>query len=145
MAKALNCIEKSIRPDLTIYSDGELAQIVLEYDSEWYTPERTRIEMIHKIFDLWANFELTDNQSNTIGCIICGDNLTNGDNITLYCGHKFHSSCVIQSLLVRCANLLINGLNNKDIATIVLNSQCPECNSITNSYQFNKSDITNNE
>lgn len=137
----LNCIKKRWRPDLSVATDGELEQILLEHDADWFTPEKTRNENINRIFELWAEQEIQDQLNNPINCTICYENLSNGNNMTFPCGHQFHSLCVIRAVSIRCSEKCITKLNDKDAPNIELDYFCAQCNVKMDSYSIDKSTI----
>ena len=141
----LDCIYKRERPDLSIASDGDLEQILLEHDSEWFTPEKTRAENIKRIFEIWAEQEILDQTNNPITCTICYENITNGDNMTLPCGHQTHSTCMLKGVLIRCADIFASGLKDKDIPQIELNYTCTQCNVKIDSYSIDKQVFTKSD
>ena len=138
-----DCIYERERPNLSEVIDSALIQILLTHDYEWINPERTRVEMIKKIFEIWAEQEILDHTNNPITCTICYDTLTNGDNLTYPCGHQTHSTCAMKGILVRCAEKFASGLNNKEKQQIDLDCLCVQCNIQIVSYSVDKQDIIN--
>jgi hypothetical protein len=129
-----SCICQTTRPNLHKVSEENLKKIISEWDSTWlethYLKDKiTRDELVSKIIDLWANHELVGFDSKPIECLVCCDFLTNGNNLTFECGHKFHSNCIIPHIMhftyENYQNFLLdNGdeRNNKELKYI-----CPQC------------------
>ena len=140
-----DCIYERERPDLSKVDDSALTQILLTHDYEWINPERTRAEMVKKIFDLWAEQEILDQTNNPITCTICFDTLTNGNNMIFPCGHQFHSICMLKAVLIRSAEKLAYSLNNTDIKQIELDYLCAQCHVKIDSYLINKQDIVKSD
>lgn len=80
-----NFIKKINRPNLHKLNEIDLINIINLYDKLWHNKNKTRDDMVTKIFELWSNHEIIDSNSNKIECLICYDNLTNGNNITFEC------------------------------------------------------------
>ncbi len=125
-------ISQSTRPNLHNISTSDLEKIIndLNYNNiDALTPlsSLTRDEMVSVIFKLWAEHEILDHNSKQIECLICCEFLTNGDNLTFECGHKFHSKCIIahvvHSTIERHTDLQIDNEKNKDD----LKYKCPQC------------------
>ena len=108
-------IEQFTRPNLHKLTEKELTNIIIAYNytalDEYNTQKKipSRTELVDKIFELWSNHELKDHFDKPIECLICCDPLTNGNNLTFECGHKFHSGCVIKHLLVFSGVILTRG------------------------------------
>jgi len=134
---------------LSTAKDGELEQILLEYDADWVNPERThgdmiertRGDMIKRIFEIWAEQEILDKSNNPIICSICEDTLTNGDNMTYPCGHQLHSTCMSRYIIINCVEKFSSEINNKEKQQIEFDYKCPNCNVAFGSYTFQKQDI----
>ncbi len=136
----LDCIFDQFRPDyLSAATDGDLTQILLEYDANWVNPERTRGDMIKKIFEIWAEQEILDKSKNRIICIICGETLKNGNNMTYPCGHSLHSSCMSRYIIINCVEKFSSEINNKE-QQIEFDYKCPHCNVPFETYTFSKQD-----
>lgn len=131
--------EQNTRPDLSNYTNDELFQILLLQNINYKIEERAI--MVKYIFELWSNNVIVDYQQNSIECLICYENLTNGNNQTLLCGHKFHSTCANKALLVKCSELCINDYKNKNTDNITMYSNCVQCSTKIESYIFKKSDF----
>ena len=43
-----------------------------------------------------GNVNSINTNNNENECLICWDALTNGNNMTFECGHKFHSKCIFR-------------------------------------------------
>ena len=140
----MNCIKSPFRPNLSIHKDNILFQIIMEHDEQWLTPDKTRAEMVDKIFELWSKYEILDDENKNVECLICNNNLTNGDNTTFTCGHKFHSSCIIQSLIIRSTDKIINIINKEDDNKQSISYKCAQCNNIIYDYPVNKSTFIHN-
>jgi len=97
-------------PDTLSYSNEELNNIIKKEIAEWENAERK--VCLEKIKELWNNKELKDKKNNLIECLICCEGLTNNNNLTLECGHKFHSLCLIQSIIIK--DSIIFSKNIKD-------------------------------
>lgn len=138
----MNCsyIEQSIRPNLYKLTETELISIINNYEPEWITNNKyTRDDMVGKIFKLWSDHVLTDYNSNPIDCLICWDHLTNGNNMTFECGHKFHSSCIVKSLLIHSTDTYINKMNDKEIIdNFTVEYCCPQCKNSIDKIDFTK-------
>lgn len=142
------CIKQSTRPNLHKISESVLLEIINYYDKTWYISNdnsQTRDDMVAKVFDLWANYELVDTNSKPIECLICWDVLTNGNNMTFECGHKFHSSCMVKSLMIHSTDTYINKMGNKDIeGKFKVEYSCPQCKKLIDCVEFDKN-ISNQE
>lgn len=134
------CIQNNTRPNLHKLSETELLEIINHWDNLWYFTQ-TRSEMVDKIFQLWADYQLMDNHLNQINCLICWDYLTNGNNITFECGHKFHSSCIIKSTLISSIDKYIEFSKDSEKHDITINYCCPQCNKIIESSSWNKNNV----
>lgn len=135
------CIKQSTRPNLHKLSELELLKIINNYEPEWIkmNDTYTRDDMVAKVFKLWSEYMLIDNNSNPIECLICWDNLTNGNNMTFECGHKFHSSCIVKSLLIHSTDTYINKMNDKDIqGNFMIEYCCPQCKKCIDNIEFAK-------
>ena len=133
-----DCIYERERPDLSEVPDSALTQILLAHDYEWINPDRTRVEMIKKIFEIWSEQEILDQTNSPIMCTICLENMTNGDNMILPCGHQTHSKCMLKGVLIRCADMFVSGLKDKDSQQIELDYTCTQCNVRMDSYILDK-------
>lgn len=135
-------IHSNTRPDTSKLSDEELIQIIIQNEPDWFRDNnsKTRLELIEKVFELWSNSELTDSNDNFIECLICYDNLTQGNNLTLCCGHKFHSNCLIKNVVYKTSYIydicLTDHTNNSN--KIVIECACPQCNIVIDKYNFFK-------
>lgn len=138
----MSIIKQLTRPNLHKYNESKLLEIINEYDKTWFNTNKTRDDMVSKVFELWSNYELVDsnsNPTNPIECLICWDNLTNGNNLTFECGHKFHSSCVIKSLLVHSTDTYINKMNDDEIkGKFSVEYSCPQCKKFIDKVEFDK-------
>ena len=136
------CIKQSTRPNLHKLSESNLIDIINEYEPKWICDkkkhENFRDELVAKVFNLWSEYELKDNNSNSIECLICWDKLTNGNNMTFDCGHKFHSNCIIKSLLCFSTDTYIDKINNKEIEKFKIEYCCPQCKRPIDSIDFDK-------
>jgi len=140
-------IKQSTRPNLHKISELTLLEIINHYDKNWYSDNnrQTRDDMVAKVFDLWANYELCDCNSKPIECLICWDLLTNGNNMTFECGHKFHSSCIVKSLMVHSTHTYINKMADKDIeGKFNVEYSCPQCKKLLDCIEFDKN-VNNQE
>ncbi len=139
------CIKQSYRPNLHKLTEINLLEIIEHYDKSWYNNKQNRDDMVAKVFDLWAKYELVDINSNPIACLICWDNLTNGNNMTFECGHKFHSYCIVKSLLVHSTDTYINKINDNEIQEkFKIEYSCPQCKKFIDSVELNKNIYTDN-
>ena len=121
----INCIT---RPNLHKLTVDELLQIIKWIKPEYPNPNtNTRSELVDTIFELWSEHELSDHLTNPIECLICSDRLTNGNNLTFACGHKFHSGCVVKHLLIYSTDSYINYTNDDEIKSLKLEYFCPQC------------------
>ena len=136
-----NCIFKRDRPDLSEVKTSDLEQILLTHDYEWINPERTRVEMIHRIFELWSEKEILDQTNKPIICAICTDTLTNGDNMTYTCGHQMHSGCMSRYIIINCVEKFSSGMKNNDVKELEFDYKCPNCRVIFGSYVFKKEEL----
>jgi hypothetical protein len=138
-------IHSNTRPDTSNLSDKELKQIIILIKPDWFgdNQNKSRLELIEKVFELWSNMELTDSNDNTIECLICYDNLTQGNNLTLCCGHKFHSNCLIKNVVFRTAYKYDICLTDPDNNSnkIVIECVCPQCNTTIDEYNFFKPNL----
>lgn len=133
------CIKKSTRPNLHKLTEVDLLKIINYYEPEWVDEKYNRDDMVAKIFKLWSEFILIDDNSNPIECLVCWDLLTNGNNMTFECGHKFHSSCIVKSLLIHSTDSYINKMSDKEIqGKFMIEYCCPQCKNCIDSIQFTK-------
>lgn len=126
--------------DTLSYKDEQLNNIIREKDPDWIDKERKIC--LEKIRELWNDIELTDKNKNILECLICCDSLTNNNNLTLECGHKFHSKCLIQSIIIKDSTIFCKNLKDskeKEIDDIELKHICPQCNNLIYNYKFSKS------
>jgi hypothetical protein len=132
-------IKQSTRPNLYKLTESELLNIINCYEPEWMNNKYTRDDMVAKIFKLWSEHILIDHNSNPIECLVCWDYLTNGNNMTFECGHKFHSSCIVKSLLIHSTETYINKINDKEInENFMIEYCCPQCKNCIDKIQFIK-------
>ena len=140
----LNCIISTIRPNLYKLSESELLEIIREHEPNWIcccdnrSNESVRDKMVSKVNKLWSEYVLKDNNSNPIECLICWSELTNGNNMTFECGHKFHSYCIVKNLLIYSTDTYIDKINDKDIQNFKIEYSCPQCKRIIDSINFEK-------
>lgn len=135
----IDSIKQLTRPNLHKLTEIELLEIINYYDKSWYNKNKTRDDMVLKVFKLWSNYELLNINNESIECLICYDNLTNGNNMTFECGHKFHSSCVVKSLLIYSTDTYINKINDNEITDkFKIEYCCPQCKKIIDSIEFYK-------
>ena len=147
------CIKYSTRPNLHKITELELLNIIKKYDPNWNNNVKdnelhhkyTRDDMVSKIFKLWSDNILQDNNLNPIECLICWDELTNGNNITFECGHKFHSYCIVKNLLIFSTDTYINKINDNEIEKFKIEYCCPQCKKSIDSIEFTKDNILLNE
>ena len=134
------CIKQSIRQNLHKISESTLLDIINYYDKSWYDiNNHTRDDMVSKVFELWTNYELVDYNSKPIECLVCWNILTNGNNMTFECGHKFHSSCIVKSLLIYSTDTYINKMVDKEIGgKFKIEYSCPQCKKSIDSIEFDK-------
>ncbi len=143
--KINNLINSNTRPDTSKLSDEELIQIIIQNNPEYLTTnnDKSRLKLIEKVFELWSCKEITDSNDNFIECLICYDNLTQGNNLTLCCGHKFHSNCLIKTIVYKTAYIydicLTDSSNNSN--KIIIECVCPQCNTVIEKYNFFKPNI----
>ncbi len=139
-----NCVKYFSRPNLYKLSESELLNIINEYEPDWinnYTNKSNifmRDEMVAKVTKLWSEYILKDNNLNPIECLICWDNLTNGNNMTFECGHKFHSCCIVKNLLIFSTDTYIEKNNDKEINNFKIEYCCPQCKRTIDSINFDK-------
>ena len=142
------CIKQLTRPNLHKITETTLLEIINYYDKNWFKDNNnnaTRDDMVAKVFDLWSNYELVDTNSKPIECLICWDVLTNGNNMTFECGHKFHSSCVVKSLLIHSTDTYINKMADKVIKDkFKVEYSCPQCKKLLDWIEFDKN-VNNQE
>lgn len=138
-----NCICNSTRPNLHKLSETDLREIIYQWDSQWLKEPRNRDELVSKIFELWANKELVGIDSKPLECLICCDILTNGNNMTFECGHKFHSICIVKHLLVFTSSSYKDFLEDKEKNNMNLDYNCPQCKKQIDSIYFGKNDKIN--
>ena len=129
------------RPDISSYSNEHLFQIICNYDKGWTITNvnPTRIQMVEKIFSLWAEHELLDIDFKPISCLICDDALVQGNHMTFECGHQFHCSCIIKFILVKTSEKSIRDYSNDKINTLKLDFNCPQCNTNISTHLIDKS------
>jgi hypothetical protein len=136
-----NCIKYITRPNLYKLNEDQLLDIIYKYEPEWNIKKeysRGRDDMVVKVFDLWSNYELEGIDSKPIECLICWDALTNGNNITFECGHKFHSKCIVKSLLIFSTDTYINYLDDKEKNSVDIEYCCPQCKKSIELIKFSK-------
>lgn len=139
------CIKQLTRPNLHKITETTLLEIINHYNETWFKDNNnaTRDDMVAKVFDLWSNYELVDTNSKPIECLICWDVLTNGNNMTFECGHKFHSSCVVKSILIHSTDTYINKMADKDIGgKFKVEYSCPQCKKLLDCIEFDKNTHT---
>lgn len=137
------CIKQSTRPNLHKLKENDLLEIINHYDKTWYNANNnvSRDDMVVKVFDLWSNYELSDYNAKPIECLICWDTLTNGNNITFECGHKFHSSCVVKSMLIHSTDTYINKMADNEVKDkFKVEYSCPQCKKLLDWIEFDKND-----
>lgn len=142
----MNLITNTTRPNLHKLSVDELVQIIKNAEPNWsyenfynsINNSNLRSKLVDKIFELWSEHELSDHQTNPIECLICTDRLTNGNNLTFTCGHKFHSTCVVKHLLVFSTDSYINYTNDNEINSIKIEYSCPQCKLPIDFVEFEK-------
>jgi hypothetical protein len=133
------CIKQSTRPNLHKLTEVDLLKIINYYEPEWINDKYTRDDMVLKIFKLWSEYVIIDNNSNPIECLICWDLLTNGNNMTFECGHKFHSSCIVKSMLIHSTDSYINKMNDDEIqGNFMIEYCCPQCKKCIDKIHFTK-------
>ncbi len=133
-------LQTNTRPSVDKLTTEELAKIIVHFEPDFDTTNLSRIDFVKKIFDLWNNQELFDSNSNNIECLICYDNLTQGNNLTLCCGHKFHSTCLIKTAVYKTAytfDVCIGDTEN-NTNKIIIDCQCPQCNTSIDQFTFFK-------
>lgn len=144
-----NLINSNTRPDTSKLSDKELIQIITNNEPKWLNSniDSSRLELIEKVFELWSNIELVDINGNNIECLICYDNLTQGNNLTLCCGHKFHSNCLIKNVVYKTSYTYDNCLTDTESNSnkIIIDCVCPQCNTSIEKFNFDKPQIKKNE
>ena len=133
-------INQSTRPNLYKLTEIELLDIINYHEPEWIKNNRyTRDDMVSKIFKLWSEHVLIDHNTNPIECLICWDYLTNGNNMTFECGHKFHSSCIVKSLLIYSTKTYIDKMNDEEIKNnFTVEYYCPQCRNYIDKIDFIK-------
>ncbi len=134
-------IQNIKRPDVSSLSDDQLFEIIKTYCKDSFDKKTERIKMIEKIFSIWSNCDLLDKSNQSIDCLICYEPLTQGDNMTVKCGHQFHSTCISKFVLVNISEKAIQGYLGKDGASVSLDFSCPQCNTPISTHSFAKSDI----
>lgn len=138
----MNPIKQNTRPNLHKLSEKDMINIILNSNCVWdklSSPEKiTRTELVNKIFELWSNYELIDYLDKPIECLICCESLTNGNNLTFECGHKFHSGCIVKHLLVFSTDSYQNYLDDPEKKSIKIEYCCPQCKKSIDSLEFNK-------
>lgn len=126
----MNYINQITRPNLYKLTERELLDIIISIDKSWFGTDNqiyTRSELVDKIFELWSKNEIVDNFNKPIECLICCESLTNGNNLTFECGHKFHSYCIIKHILVFSTNTYIDYINDNDKKSTKIEYCCPQC------------------
>lgn len=133
-----DCIKNITRPNLYLLSEKHLLEIINKYDDLWYNKSQSRNDMIEKIFNLWSKYNIIDDNGFEIECLICWEKLTNGDNMTFTCGHKFHSKCIIKSILISSIDCSINFIKDNEKKEINVDYNCPQCKNNIETVNFNK-------
>ena len=130
----INSICKTKRPNVRDFTEDDLKTIIIHWDNKWLNSLETitRTKLVDKVFDLWSKYQLDEE------CLVCCDNLTNGDNLTFECGHKFHSSCVIKHLLFFSTDSYIDFINDKEKNSTKIEYCCPQCKKSIDFVEFNK-------
>ena len=141
-----NFIRLNTRPNVYKLSEQELLEIIIKLEPRWDNIEQihTRTDMVDKIFQLWADHELTNHDNIPITCLICWDKLTNGNNLTFECGHKFHSTCIVKNVLIFSTDTYINYINDNEKKTSKIDFTCPQCKKSIDFVEFNKLENNNN-
>jgi hypothetical protein len=121
-----------VRPNLAILDDDKLKEIINSVDKDFQFENINRIDLVNKIFELWSVHSLN------IQCNICYEFMTNGDNMTFYCGHKFHASCIIKYCIINAVDNYKNDLQNQDKSDINIDFKCPQCNLLIENISFEK-------
>ena len=135
-----NCICSNTRPNVHKLSEKQLLDIIMQWDGYWYNGKHTRADMVDKVFQLWSDREISnDITQEPITCLICWDNLTNGNNMSFPCGHKFHSTCIVKSVLVHSTNTYINYLDDNEKQSVSIDFNCPQCKQLIDCVGFSKS------
>ena len=138
----MNIIKQNTRPNLHKLSEKELINVIKNNYNSWEKIENLenmpRTKLVDKIFELWSDDELNDHSNKPIECLICSDPLTNGNNLTFECGHKFHSGCVIKHILVFSIDSYQNYLNDNEKNSIKIEYCCPQCKKSIDYVEFNK-------
>lgn len=132
------CIKNINRPNLHLLTEDNLLEIINEWDKLWYNKSKSRNDMVEKIFNLWSEYNIIDSKGLEIDCLICWDKITNGDNMTFTCGHKFHSKCIIKSILIRSIDCSINFIKDDEKNEMDIDYNCPQCKNKIESVNFNK-------
>lgn len=130
----MDYIKQNTRPNLHKLKDNELLELIQNHDPSFSINNNieniSRTKLVDKIFDLWANYELFDFNKNHIECLICCESLTNGNNLTFECGHKFHSGCIIKHILIYTTTEYKNYLEDEQKSSNKINYNCPQCKKI---------------
>ena len=137
----MDCIKGLSRPNLSEFTDEELYKIISDNSKSIESIKSLKIfeqysreEMVRIIFSMWSAYELVDIDE----CKICWDNLTNGNNMTFECGHKFHSTCIIKSLLFHSTSVYSDYLDDKEKDSVSIDFNCPQCKKHIDSVKFTK-------
>jgi len=136
-----NCIEFNTRPNVHKLTKQELLEIIIYWDDSWYQNYHTRSDMVDKVFQLWSECELIDIDNHPIECFICWDKLTNGNNMTFGCGHKFHSTCIVKNVLIHSTDSYINYIGDDEKKSVKIDYNCPQCKKLIEFIEFNKNII----
>ena len=138
----MNIIKQNTRPNLHKLNEKELIEMIKNNYNYWENIENLenlpRTKLVDKIFELWSENELIDHSNKQIECLICSDPLTNGNNLTFECGHKFHSGCVIKHILVFSIDSYQNYLNDNEKNSIKIEYCCPQCKKSIDFVEFDK-------
>lgn len=137
----MDYIKKNTRPNLYKFTEKELFDIILKYDQDFLENSNKQIsrnELIDKVFDLWSNNQICDCDSNPIECLICYESLTNGNNLTFECGHKFHSICIVKHVLILTTTTYKNYLSNEnqEKKSNKINYCCPQCKKLIDNVEL---------
>jgi len=139
------------RPNLHNLTEKQLLEIISQREQFWIhsfgqnhnQSQPSRNNMVDKIFSLWSQENLSDTNGDSIGCLICWDPLTNGNNLTLECGHKFHSMCLIKSVMISSVDKYIEFSNDSDKSKVDIQYNCPQCKNLIETCSYEK-EINNN-
>jgi hypothetical protein len=141
----MNYIKQLTRPNLHKITEIELLNIILEYDNTFVKNNEkifSRTELVDKIFELWSLNELVDHLDKSIECLICCDPLTNGNNLTFECGHKFHSGCIVKHLLVHSTSMYSEFITDNEKKSIKIEYDCPQCKKFIDSVECDKNNTS---